>query len=58
MMVGVHPYDLRSFRSLTPTTFRGQVLLIIQPQEERGTVSVTVSSPKLDSVAAFSVVME
>ena len=58
MMVGVHPYDLRSFRSLTPTTFRGQALLIIQPQEERGTVNVTVSSPKLGSVAAFSVVME
>lgn len=53
-----HPYDLRSFRSLTPTTFRGQALLIIQPQEERGTVDVTVSSPMFSAKGTFSVVME
>ena len=53
-----HPYDLRSFRSLKPTTFRGQALLIIQPQDEKGVVSITVSSPKLSSKGAFSVVMK
>lgn len=52
-----HPYDLRSFRSLKPTTFRGQALLIIQPQEEKGVVSITASSPKLKKEGAFSVVM-
>ena len=44
-----HPYDLRSFRSLNPTSFRGQALLIIQPQEEKGNVAITVTSPKLQS---------
>ncbi len=53
-----HPYDLRSFRSLSPTTFRGQALLIIQPQEERGVVDVSVSSPKFSSKGSFRVVME
>lgn len=53
-----HPYDLRSFRSLTPTTFRGQALLIVQPQEEKGVVRVTVSSPKLSPEASFCVVMK
>lgn len=53
-----HPYDLRSFRSLTPTTFRGQALLIIQPQEEKGEVNIAVTSPKLNTEGKFSVVME
>ncbi len=53
-----HPYDLRSFRSLTPTTFRGQALLIVQPQEEKGVVRVTVSSPRLSPEASFCVVMK
>ena len=53
-----HPYDLRSFRSLTPTSFRGQALLIIQPQEEKGMVNITVSSPKFSSKESFSVVMK
>ena len=53
-----HPYDLRSFRSLTPTTFRGQALLIIQPQEEKGEVNIAVTSRKLNTEGKFSVVME
>lgn len=53
-----HPYDVRSFRSLKPTTFRGQALLIIQPQDEKGVVNITVSSPKFDARGTFSVVME
>ena len=53
-----HPYDVRSFRSLKPTTFRGQALLIIQPQDEKGVVNITVSSPKFDTQGTFSVVMK
>lgn len=53
-----HPYDVRSFRSLKPTTFRGQALLIIQPQDEKGVVNITASSPKFDKQGTFSVVME
>lgn len=53
-----HPYDVRSFRSLKPTTFRGQALLIIQPQDEKGVVNITASSPKLNTQGTFSVVME
>lgn len=53
-----HPYDLRSFRSLSPTTFRGQALLIIQPQEAKGKVNITVSSPRLKSQSAFTLVMQ
>lgn len=49
-----HPYDMKSFRSLSPTTFRGQALLIIQPQEEKGMVEITVSSPKLNGEAKYS----
>ncbi|MBQ0022067.1 MAG: DUF4982 domain-containing protein [Prevotellaceae bacterium] len=44
-----HPYDMHSFRSLTPTTFRGQALLIIQPQEEAGDVVIKVTSPGIPS---------
>ena len=53
-----HPYDLRSFRSLNPTTFRGQALLIIQPQEEKGKVTITVSSPKLNSQGTYNIEMK
>ena len=53
-----HPYDLRSFRSLSPTTFRGQALLIVQPQEEKGVVNISVSSPKLKEQGSFSIRME
>lgn len=38
-----HPYDMKSFRTLTPTTFRGKALLIIQPQDESGEVNVKVT---------------
>lgn len=53
-----HPYDVHSFRSLTPTTFRGQALLIIQPQEEKGGVTINVSSPKLKSQGTYSIEMK
>lgn len=50
-----HPYDMKSFRSLHPTTFRGQALAIIQPEGEKGDVAITVSSPKLKESATYSV---
>ena len=50
-----HPYDMKSFRSMTPTTFRGQALIIVQPQEEKGRVEVSVSSPKFNGSFTHSV---
>jgi beta-galactosidase len=50
-----HPYDVRSFRSPTPTTFRGQALLIIQPQEEKGDVTINVTSPEIKSQGTHTV---
>ena len=50
-----HPYDVRSFRSLTPTTFRGQALLIIQPQEEKGDVTINVTSPKFAAQGNYTI---
>lgn len=44
-----HPYDMKSFRSLTPTTYRGRALIIIQPQDVSGQVSVRVNAPGLKS---------
>ena len=42
-----HPYDMKSFRSLSPVTFRGQALAILQPQGEPGTCTVTVQAQGL-----------
>ena len=39
--------DMKSFRSLTPNTFRGKALAIIQPTEEKGTILLTVSTEGL-----------
>ena len=50
-----HPYDMKSFRSMTPTTFRGQALIIVQPQEEKGRIEVSVSSLKLNGSFTHSV---
>lgn len=44
-----HPYDMRSFRSLTPTTFRGRALAILQPHGAKGQAYLTVKSPGLTS---------
>lgn len=43
-----HPYDMHSFRSLRPTTFRGKALAIVQPQDEAGEVTLTVKAPGLE----------
>ena len=53
-----HPYDVHSFRSLTPMTFRGQALLIIQPQEEKGDVTINVTSPKLQVQGNYTIKMK
>lgn len=42
-----HPFDMKSYRSLTPKTFRGKAILVVQPQDESGKVTVKVSSPGL-----------
>ncbi|MDR2913754.1 MAG: DUF4982 domain-containing protein, partial [Tannerella sp.] len=39
--------DMKSFRSLTPDTFRGKALAIVQPTEEKGTILLSVSAEGL-----------
>ena len=39
--------DMESFRSLTPKTFRGKAIAIIQPTGEKGDIRLTVSSEGL-----------
>ncbi|MCD8042686.1 MAG: DUF4982 domain-containing protein [Tannerellaceae bacterium] len=36
------PDDMESFRSLTPHTFRGSAIAIVQPNEEKGDITLTV----------------
>ena len=38
---------MESFRSLTPKTFRGKAIAIIQPTGEKGDIRLTVSSEGL-----------
>lgn len=40
--------DMKSFRSLAPDTFRGKAIAIVQPQEERGKITLTVSAEGLE----------
>ena len=44
-----HPSDMKSFRTLTPKSFRGKAVIIIQPQDETGEVTIKVTSPNLKS---------
>jgi len=44
-----HPFDMKSFRTLSPKSFRGKALLIVQPQDESGEVTIKVTSPNLTS---------
>lgn len=39
--------DMKSFRSLTPNTFRGKAIAIIQPNKEKGFITLKVSSSGL-----------
>ena len=43
-----HPYDMHSFRSLRPTTFRGKALAIVQPQDESGEVTLLVKAQGME----------
>jgi beta-galactosidase len=43
-----HPYDMHSFRSLRPTTFRGKALAIVQPKDQAGEVTLTVKAKGLE----------
>lgn len=43
-----HPYDMHSFRSLHPTTFRGKAMVIVQPQDEAGEVTLLVKGKGLE----------
>ena len=51
------PNDMRSFRSLTPNTFRGKAIAIVQPTGEKGTVVLRVTSEKLPE-ASISIEMK
>ncbi|MDL2243565.1 DUF4982 domain-containing protein, partial [Bacteroidales bacterium OttesenSCG-928-J19] len=42
------PNDMHSFRSLTPKTFRGQAIAIVQPEEKAGEIQLTVSVEGLE----------
>lgn len=52
-----HPYDMYSFRSLTPTTFRGRALAIIQSQGRKGFVTLTVKCQGMED-QSFTVEMK
>ena len=41
--------DMKSFRSLTPNTFRGKAIAIVQPNDRAGKIEVTVSAQGLES---------
>ena len=40
--------DMKSFRSLTPNTFRGRAIAIVQPNEEKGEIQGKVSAEGLE----------
>jgi beta-galactosidase len=52
-----NPTDMESFRSLTPKTFHGQALAIVQAQDESGTVTLKLSSEGLEG-AQMEIKME
>jgi len=43
------PDDMKSFRSLTPKTFRGKAIAIVQPNEKTGEIEIMVSAEGLIS---------
>ena len=43
--------DMKSFRSLKPKTFRGKAIAIVQPNAEKGTITLTVSAKGLPEAA-------
>ena len=49
--------DMESFRSLTPNTFRGRAIAIVQPKGEKGSVNLTVSAEGLQG-ANIEIIIE
>lgn len=45
--------DMESFRSLTPRTFRGKAVAILQPNDEKGIMTLTVSSDDLQEASVI-----
>ena len=45
------PDDMKSFLSLMPKTFRGKAIAIIQPNEQKGEIKLTVSAEELPQTA-------
>src|SRR5690606_38593291 len=52
------PDDMESFRSLTPKTFRGRAIAILQPNEKAGELRLSVSAEGLGSANVKIVVIE
>jgi len=46
------PTDMASFRSLNPKTFRGHALVIVNPQNEAGEITLKVSAEGLEDATA------
>lgn len=47
------PDDMKSFRSLTPNTFRGRAMAIVQPTGEKGEVRLTVSAKGMEDAVTI-----
>lgn len=43
--------DMKSFRSLTPDSFRGKAQAVVTPSEQGGSITLTVTSPGLKSAS-------
>ena len=43
------PNDMRSFRSLTPVTFRGKAIAVVQPDGSKGRIELKVSGEGIGS---------
>lgn len=43
--------DMKSFRSFNPNTFRGKAMAIVQPNENKGEINLTVSATGLDDAS-------
>ena len=44
-----NPTDTKSFRSLSPTTFRGRALIIVRPKGKTGAINLSVNGEKINS---------
>ena len=49
------PNDMESFRSMSPKTFRGRAIAIVQSDGEKGTVQLVVSVGKMKEIITINV---